>query len=339
MAITIENTNTGMGSTGVEGGESTPPEKELFHAAYIGYQARENHIKIIEEAGKIHIRGVDYNLEKLNMIIILSKKIQVKTSRVNNQDRIDCFSFQSGELPYKGTSGNVCGLNKNERSMNPYCENCKSQIIVCGIYCDENGNPIKDDEQKPIFIFIRGKGMKYMNVSNHLRDLYNLEIDSILAAGATDAEKEYEKQHFNQSRVVTELTRGLEKTSYGGTANIFNCKIGAQLPDAAAETVIGIGQKMIEKFIDKFDWSKSRAGQQAAAAAAAGTSYGGGPSPDQQFGGDAPKTQGQENQGVDQSQTDDIPFGKDEPAPEKKEPPKPSGQVPEGNIGFDDLNF
>ena len=118
------------------------------------------------------------------------------------------------DLPYKGTSGNICGLNKNNRAMNPYCEPCKSQIIVCGIYCDENGNPIKDDEQKPIFIFIRGKGMKYMNVSNHLRELYKMEIDSILAPGATDAEIEYEKRNFNQSRVVTKLTRGLEKTSY-----------------------------------------------------------------------------------------------------------------------------
>jgi len=333
MAITIENTNTGMGATGVEGGESTPPEQELFHAAYIGYQARENHINIIEEAGKIHIRGVQYNLDELNMIIILSKKIQVKTSRHNNQDRIDCFSFQSGELPYKGTSGNVCGLNKNERAMNPFCEPCKSQIIVCGIYCDATGNPIKDDDQKPIFIFIRGKGMKYMNVSNHLRDLYKLEVPSILADGASDAEKEYEKQHFNQSRVVTKLTRGIEKTQYGGTANVFKCEIGPQLPDKAAETVIGIGQKMIDKFIEKFDWSKSRAGQQASAAAAAGTSYGGAqPNADQTFGDAAPKTQGQ--------QQDDIPFGHDTPTETKKEePPKPSGQVSEAQVGFDDINF
>jgi len=331
MAITIDQTND-LGSTGVEGGEQVPPEKELFHAAYIGYTARENHIKIIEEAGKIHVRGVEYNLDELNMIIILSKKIQVKTARINDQDRIECFSFQAGDLPFKGTSGNICGMNKNERSMNPYCEPCKSQIIVCGIYCDSQGSPIKDGEGKPIFIFIRGKGMKYMNVSNHLRELYKLEVSSILAPGASDVELEYEKKNFNQSRVVTKITRGLEKTSYGGSANVFVCSMGPQLPDKAAETVINIGQKMVEKFIDKFDWAKSRMGLAAAGAAASGSSYGGAPNADQQF---ASNTDSKDK-------TDDIPFGHDTPSPDaekKKEAPKPSGQVSEANIGFDDINF
>lgn len=325
MVIKIDETQNELGATGIEGGvEAVPPEQELFHAAYIGYQARTNHINIIEEAGKIHIRGVEYNLDELHMIIVLSKKIQVKTSRVNNQDRIDCFSFQSGDLPYKGTSGEICGLNKNERSTNPFCEPCKSQIIVCGIYCDKDGNPIKDDEGKPIFIFIRGKGMKYSNVSNHLRDLYKMEISSILEKGASEAELEYEKQHFNQSRVVTKLTRDLEKTQYGGTANVFKCEIGPQLPDSAAETIIGISKKIVHKFIDKFDWSKSKAGKQAAAAAASGSSYGG-PSKDQQFDNNLNK------------KSDDIPFDTDDS--KKKEVPKPKGQVDEANIGFDDINF
>jgi len=337
MAIKIEDVNNDLGSTGVEGGEQVPPELELFHAAYIGYTARENHIKIIEESGKLHVRGVEYNLDELNMIIVLSKKIQTKTERVNNQDRIECFSFQGGALPFKGTSGNICGLNKNERSMNPFCEPCKSQIIVCGIYCDAQGSPIKDNEGKPIFIFIRGKGMKYMNVSNHLRELYKLDVTSILAPGASDAEIEYEKKNFNQSRVVTKLTRGLEKTSYGGSANVFVCAMGPQLPDKAAETVINIGQKMVDKFIDKFDWSKSRMGQAVSNAAASGASYGGaGATPDQQF---TPTSETDES-GV-QVPTDDIPFGHDAATPPeaKKEAPKPSGQVSEEAIGFEDINF
>jgi len=134
-----------------------------------------------------------------------------------------------------------------------------------------------------------------------------------------------EKKNFNQSRVVTKLTRGLEKTSYSGSANIFICNIGVQLPDKAAETVINIGQKMVEKFVDKFDWAKSRMGLAASAAAASGASYGGtGATEDQQFSTDADKT-------------DDIPLGK-EPE-QKKAAPKPTAQVPEENIGFEDINF
>jgi len=341
MALNMNDYKDEFSGTGVDNKEPVKPEDEFFHAVYIGHSSRKNHLGIIEEAGKFHIRGVQYNMDSVNMIVTLTKKILSKSVEVNKKDKIECFSFQDGPLPHKGSSGNVCGMNANERALNPYCEPCRAQLIVVGILCDESGNPFKTEEGKPVFGFIRGKGMRYVGVSDHLNTLTKLELNPIVQP-VTEESKEWEKKHINQCRVVTKITRDIATSSFNSTVNIFKFEVGTQIPDDAVEKIMQITKSIVEKFKEKFDWSKTRAAQTAAAA----NSYAGaGPTQAQQFGvpDQAPKTQESQLN----KPADDIPFGgnsvpeaqpqnqsvEQSPPAEKQAPPAQTG------FGFDDLNF
>jgi len=278
MAIKMDDYKDEFSGTGVENKTPVAPEDEFFHAVYIGHTARKNHIGVIEESGKFHIRGVQYNLNEVYMIITLTKKILVKTVKgPNNKDQIECFSFQDGPLPHKGTKGYVCGLNANERALNQFCGPCRAQLIVTGILCDEAGNPMKGENGKPIFGFLRGKGMRYAGVSDHLNELTKMELPPIVKP-ITEESKAWEKKHVNQSRVVTKISRDIATSSFNSSVNIFKFEIGHRIPDEAVEKVMDISKKTVEKFKEKFDWSKTSAAQ-----ASAANSYAGGPSQAQQF--------------------------------------------------------
>jgi hypothetical protein len=251
-----------LDQTGYAMKEPEKPEEAFFHSIYIGGKERKNHLNIVEQSGKLHIRGVAYNLPEVNMIVTTVKTVLVKNTKVAGRDSIECFSFQEGQPPWKGTSGNVCGKNSAERAASTYCNQCRSHLIVAGIYVDENGNPHLDKESnKPFFVFIRARGTKYTKVSNYLGELSKVDFSPIFTP-VTESSKEFEKKNVNHKRVVTKITVGSVDTTYGKQP-AFDLTRGKDLPDKTVMDILKVSQKLIPKFIEKFDWSRRKGSQTA----------------------------------------------------------------------------
>lgn len=245
--------------TGHESHEPTAPENEFFHSVYISGTTRTNHINIDEMAGKFQIRGVKYNIDEVNMIIIHTKDILSKVVTQNRRDNTICFSFKQGEPPWYGTSKlpdnspRPCPRTSAERAVNDYCNTCKAQIVVAGIYCNPDGSPILTDEKKPIFVFIRGKGMKYKGVSDYLSDMYKMEFDPIFEPVTAESTK-FEKAVVNNKRMVTNITKGQESSNYG-MKDVFVLKAKAELPKDAVMKILELSKNTVNQFNEKFDWS------------------------------------------------------------------------------------
>jgi hypothetical protein len=305
--------------TGHESREPVKPEDEFFHSVYIAGTTRKNHINVEELAGKFQIRGVQYNLSEVNMIITHTKDLLLKTITQNRKESIDCFSFKPGAPPWYGTSRladgtqRPCPTTSAERAVNDFCNTCKAQILVAGIYCNPDGSPILTDEKKPIFIFIRGKGMKYMGVSNYLGDLFKLEDLTPIFTPVTEESKRFEKAVVNNKRFVTNITKGQESSNYG-MKDVFVLKTGVELPKDAVMKILEVSKNTLKKFNEKFDWSLR------ATAAQTATGYG------------TPQTgEGQLKMDSSNSQEDQQKeVSKQEDKKEEKPP-----QV----FSFDDVNF
>ncbi len=259
-----------LAETGYASKPVTPPEQEFFHAVYIGGQDRTNHQNIVEKAGKLHIRGVEYNLDEVNFIITHVKEVLAKTMQSPRGETVECFSFKEGPGPWKGTSGHPCGSTSAERAASSYCSSCRSQLIVSGILTDSNGVPRKNEEGKPIFVFLRAKGMKYGNVSSYLSDISQQEFEPFFTP-VTEASKNAEKAFVNNKRVVTNVTIGKESSKYG-PKDVFVLTSSVTLANDIVKNILDISKKTKDKFVEKFDWSKNKA-----------TSTGYVPSEDQKF--------------------------------------------------------
>lgn len=263
MAINIEDYDS-LDDTGFITNEPSSPEKDFFHALYVAGKTRKNHINVEEKLGKLQIRGVEYNLDEVNMIITHIKPVLLKTKRVQNRDSVECFSYQIGPPEnWRGTNNNrKCPRNSVERAANSWCNDCKSQLLVSGIYTDKEGRPIMGEDNKPIFLFIRGKGVKYQNVSNYLSDLSKMELPPITGAKDEEALKR-ERKILNHKRFVTKVTVGKFETQSYGVKDVFNLEKGTQIPDDKVQGILNIAQKTVDKFHQKFDWSKGRQTQSA----------------------------------------------------------------------------
>lgn len=254
-----------LSGTGFQGGggDQTAPEDEFFHSVYISGKPRKNHMNIQEESGKFQIRGSQYNLNEVSMVITHTKEMLAKIISKGGRDNIECFSFKEGQAPWYGTSKlesgqpRACPLTSAERASNDFCNACKSQIIVAGIFCNPNGSPFLTEEKKPVFIFIRGKGMRYSNVSEYLNDMYNEELTPIFEP-VTDQSKQFEKSVVNNKRFVTRITGAKQTSQYGNDVNIFVLEKGLELPKDTVLKILRLSKETVEKFNDKFDWSKRR---------------------------------------------------------------------------------
>ncbi len=310
--------------TGHESREPVKPEDEFFHSVYIAGTSRKNHINVEELAGKFQVRGVQYNLDEVNMIVTHTKDILAKIVTENRRDSIQCFSFKPGAPPWYGTSklpdnsARPCPQTSAERAVNEYCNLCKAQILVAGIFCNADGSPVLTDEKKPIFVFIRGKGMKYKGVSDYLGDAYKLELPPIFEPVTAESTK-FEKAVVNNKRHVTNITKGQENSNYG-VKDVFILNTGAELPKDAVLKILEVSKNTLEKFNEKFDWSLR-------AAAAPATGY---------SGEEASQTgEGQmkmETTAPDAAATPPAEAAAATPEPAKEEAPK---QV----FSFDDVNF
>jgi hypothetical protein len=247
------------------GGEQKPPEEELFHSVYIAGKTRKNHINVEEQTGKYQIRGVQYNLDEVHMIITHVKEVLLNSKREKNKDNIVCFSFKDGAPPWYGTSKltdgsqRQCPQTSAERAVNDFCNPCRAQIIVAGIYCKQDGSPILTEENKPIFVFIRGKGMRYPNVSNYLNDRYQEDLTPLFEP-VTDQSREFEKSVVNNKRFVTKLSKGTETSSYGNDVKVFVLSKGVEIPKESVLSILKLSKQTVKQFNEKFDWSKKKGG-------------------------------------------------------------------------------
>jgi hypothetical protein len=240
-----------LAETSFEARTPVDPEDEFFHSVYVAGQTRKNHKEIVEQAGKLQIRGVDYNFDEINFVITNIKTILSKTKRVNNQDSIECFSFQSGPWPWKGTSARQCGRTSVDRSGDPFCNPCRSNILVAGVYTDAKGSIMKNEKTgKPQFIFIRGAGVKYVNVSKYLEDLYKLDLSPIFPD--SPGSKEFEKKVVNHKRFVTKIKVGKRDSKFG-VKDVFELSKGIELPKANVMELLKVSKKLLPKFSEKFD--------------------------------------------------------------------------------------
>lgn len=248
-----------LGNTGYKSQEPTKPEDDFFHSLYICGKKRTNHINVVEEVGKIQIRGVEYNLEKAHMIITHVKKVLSKSEKNAKGEQVTaCFSFKKDpQPPWFGWNNRPCGTNSAERSAIPFCNTCREQIIVTGIYCDEMGNPILHAETKaPLFVFLRGKGMKYNNVSQYLADCYKEEITNPLFTPVTAESTEFERVAVNNKRHVTNIGMDVASSAFG-EKDVFTLTKGTALDNQTIFNILGIAKKSIIKFNEKFDWTKT----------------------------------------------------------------------------------
>jgi len=246
--------------TGYDAKEVVAPEDEFFHSIYVSGEERTNQTGVTEKEGLLQIRGAEYNKKEVYGIISHTKQVLCKQHRTKDKkDHIDCFSFQEGDAPWKGTSGNVCGKNRAERATNPFCGDCRAQLIVTLMLTDVNGSPLVDAKGKGIFGFIRGKGMKYSNVSDYLNNMSRMDLDPIFSP-PSDASVRFEKSVVNNKRFVTIITAGKADSEYG-KKDVFELNPGTKLSSKAVLDILKIAKKTIPKFNEKFNWSSRGSNQ------------------------------------------------------------------------------
>ena len=242
--------------------ESVPPEEEFFKSIYIAGITRKNHINVEELAGKLQIRGLEYNLDEVNMVITHTKPILVREPNKGTRDLYSCFSYKDGNPPWHGTtklqdgSDRPCPSTAPERAANDFCAPCKAQILVAGICCKPNGSPVINAEGKPVFVFLRGKGVKYGNISGYLDEMFKLDLPPIFEP-VTPKSQEFEKIVVNNKRYVTKITIGQTNTRYGDK-NVFVLEKGPTLDKDSVMNILKVSKQTLEKFNEKFDWSRKR---------------------------------------------------------------------------------
>ena len=252
----------GLGDSGFENNEPVAPEDEFFHALYIAGKTRKNHIDVEEIANKLQIRGLEYNLDKVNMIITHVKKILVNSFKdaKTNKDKVQCFSFKKDmNPPWFGTTmvdgkPRQCGSNSGERANDSFCNTCREQIVVGGIYCDDEGHPILTAEKKPQFMFLRGKGMKYSNVSTYLGDCFKEDYDPIFEP-VTAESRQFEKKVVNNKRYVTTITKGIASSQHGDK-DVFILEKGVKIGNQEVISILKIANQTKTQFNEKIDWSQ-----------------------------------------------------------------------------------
>lgn len=254
-------------STGVAGGggntEQKDPKDEFFKSIYISGQNRQHENGVMEEIEKLQIRGHAFNQTEVFMIITHVKDILNNEEKVNGRMQTKCFSFkESASAPWYGSTNmpdgtpRVCPITSKDRKEIEFCKTCKAQIIVAGILCQPTGTPVLDDEKKPIFVFLRGKGIKYGNVSDYLSSLYQLDLDPILDEEG-DAVREFEKRVINQKRFVTRIYKGTANSNYG-VKMVFEFEKTNELDPKFALELLDLSKNTMDKFREKFDWSKKK---------------------------------------------------------------------------------
>jgi len=249
-----------LAETGFGASKPADPTKDFFHSIYISGRTRTNETGQTEEANKLQIRGVQYNLEELYMIILHVKPILCLTVQDNssrNKSRVGCFSFKEGPAPWYGHNNHQCGTTSAERAADPHCKNCKAQLVVSGVLCDADGNllePLDPENPVPVCAFIRGKGMKYSDVSDYLNAISQEDFPPLFEP-VTEKTIDFEKKVVNNKRVVTKISIK-EKDSNHGPKLVFDLSIGNPVDNEKVIDILKLSKGTLEKFKKKIDWSQ-----------------------------------------------------------------------------------
>jgi len=120
---------------------------------------------------------------------------------------------------------------------------------------DENGTPIKNPnkDNSLVFVFLKGKGMKYGNVSDYLTELYKAEFQPLILSDP--AEKEKEKKLINNKRVITKITITEQMSQRFGKKKVFKLERSKELPIDTVKKLVHLSIKLVPEFNKKFDWS------------------------------------------------------------------------------------
>lgn len=253
-----------QGITAGGAGEQTPPEEEFFKSIYIAGQNRSHENGVMEEIEKLQIRGHSFNHTEVFMIITHVKDILNNEMKQNGRTTSKCFSFkESSQPPWYGSNPTpdgtprICPVTSKDRKAVEFCQNCKAQIIMAGILCQPTGTPVLDDEKKPIFVFIRGKGVRYGNVGDYLSSLYQLDLDPVFNEEG-DAIREFEKRVVNHKRFVTKVTKTYVDTPNYGKKLAFAFEKTTEVKKDFAIELLDVAKNTMEQFRKKFDWSKKK---------------------------------------------------------------------------------
>jgi hypothetical protein len=247
--------------TSYEVKEQVAPEAEFWHSIYIAGQTRKNHIGVAEQAGKLQVRGVDYNLDEVYGIIIHIQNILVKSVQKQGRESTECFAWCSTDAPWKGTSGRPCGRKAVDRAATPFCSDCKSQILMGFIRCNPDGSVYTTPDKKPVYMFIRGKGVKYSNVSNYIGQLSQMNLDPVFE-DRSQKTIDFEKAKVNHKRFVTKITIGSYKSKFGNKS-VFEFAIAHDVPKESIVGLLKISKSTVPNFKEKFDWSLANTSQAA----------------------------------------------------------------------------
>ena len=98
--------------------------------------------------------------------------------------------------------------------------------------------------------------MKYNNVSQYLADCYKKDITTPLFEPSTPESLEFEKIAVNNKRFVTTIGMAKASSNYGDK-DVFTFTPGAPLDNQSIFTILGIAKKSLDKFNEKFDWSRT----------------------------------------------------------------------------------
>ncbi len=238
-------------STGFESYVPVAPEDDTFHSVYIGKKKRQNHIGITEKSDKIHIRGVDYNLDEVYGVVLHVKPVMVnRRKNAAGKEDVVCFSFKTTP---KGTTGKICPVKRSDRDINQFCKTCRQEMIVTYVYTDENGKIVERDGN-PIFIFTRAKGMSYSPTSEYLNELSTCTDELEVYDNA-----EKEKRIANLKKYVTKIEVGEASTEKWGDVSILQLSRGIKIPIESVKQIIELQKNSIDDFVTKFDWSKNPA--------------------------------------------------------------------------------
>jgi hypothetical protein len=235
---------------------SNAPEEQFFKSIYVPGKRRKNADGVNEEPGKFQIFQTENNLDDVNMIIVHIKEVLSKVTKTDKGEITECFCFMDNrKKPYKGTSGRDCNDNHALRKNgDEYCKTCLNNVIMAGIWCDPQGEPILR-EGKPVFCFVKAKKiLNIISLGKYLKEFYNLDLSPMIKP-VTDDSIKHEKKELHPKRFVTNIKMGTMPTDYGDKP-VMTYSRGVELPLDKVVSIVKLAQKTEEKFINKFDVSK-----------------------------------------------------------------------------------
>ncbi|GIU68983.1 MAG: hypothetical protein KatS3mg002_0219 [Candidatus Woesearchaeota archaeon] len=227
-------------------------KESIFKSIYIGGTPRtENGIQLIP--GKLQVKDVPelYNKDELHMVILYTKRILVKEKNTPQGKTLLCMSYLNTNPP-KGTAHGPCGRTAAERAADPFCATCKSHLIVAGVLTQPNGTPIKDSDGELVFGFIRGRGVKYVPISDYVRSLTQMELPYRIFS---EDQESFERSVANKMKIVTRIVPSTTNTKFG-IKQIFKLEPGNIIPKEACLKYMNLAKTKLPDFDEKFDWSR-----------------------------------------------------------------------------------